>query len=161
MVLGDRFVETVRHGDVECRGTPIVVEACSDIAVLDMAELASENTGRYEREWDAWDALRATIEPVPFCVAEFEEGKPFRVHIRSHMGKWIDAVATLHRAGHHVVSIKAERQVEGGTSGGPVVNDAGELIGVVSNFSIGDDCTGMVYRPHLSLPGWFLREISR
>jgi hypothetical protein len=160
IVLGDFLVEPIRIGDEEVRGTPIVIEACSDIAVLSIEDLELRDPVAFERDAETWKARLATVKPVPLFVDDIEERKPFAVHIRSHKGEWIDGRATLWREGSHVVCVKAARQVEGGSSGGPIVTDAGELLGVVSNCSIGDDCTGMVYRPHLSLPGWLLWTIG-
>ena len=58
--------------------------------------------------------------------------------------------------------VEADEQIEGGTSGGPIIDDSGELVGVVSNFSI---ATGGPYKsqgttpqPHLALPVWVCRR---
>jgi hypothetical protein len=57
----------------------------------------------------------------------------------------------------------AERGLESGTSGSPVIDDAGRLVGVVS-WSGGVDgdapLEGMMPRPHLALPGWIWRRIE-
>jgi hypothetical protein len=64
--------------------------------------------------------------------------------------------------------VTAAEQIEGGTSGGPIINAAGELVGIVSVFSYdenatkvqGQGCTGSASCPHLALPVWVMRLIS-
>ena len=56
-----------------------------------------------------------------------------------------------------------EEQIEGGTSGSPIINDTGELIGIVSHVSIinseGHKSYGLIPRPHLALPVWIYNRI--
>jgi hypothetical protein len=50
-----------------------------------------------------------------------------------------------------------------GTSGSPLIDDAGELVGIVSwaGGKVGTPgLQGMVPRPHAALPGWVWRRIQ-
>jgi hypothetical protein len=52
--------------------------------------------------------------------------------------------------------------IEGGTSGGPVIDDAGRLIGVVSNSGGAEKDTehnGVLSIAHLALPRWILDQV--
>jgi V8-like Glu-specific endopeptidase len=61
--------------------------------------------------------------------------------------------------------VDSDIQIEGGTSGGPVINEKGELLGVVSTSSIiheqNEKSTGQIPRPHLALPLWIYKEITQ
>ena len=61
--------------------------------------------------------------------------------------------------------VEADEQIEGGTSGGPVVNELGELVGIVSHSSQETDesrkSRGSIPRPHLALPAWVLQKMAR
>lgn len=54
-------------------------------------------------------------------------------------------------------------RIEGGTSGGPVVDDAGRLVGVVSHAAETSGATqpGMIPVARLALPRWILEQIAR
>jgi hypothetical protein len=61
------------------------------------------------------------------------------------------------------VSFVAERGIESGTSGGPVMDDTGHLVGVVSSSGgpVGEPALeGSMPRPHLALSGWIWRRIQ-
>jgi len=59
--------------------------------------------------------------------------------------------------------VEADEQIEGGTSGGPIIDDSGDLVGIVSNFSLIAKVQNRSYgsspRPHLALPVWVCRRI--
>ena len=61
------------------------------------------------------------------------------------------------------LSVVADEQIESGTSGGPIINDSGELVGIVSNFSETGEglpkSNGPVPYPALALPVWVCRWI--
>ena len=48
-----------------------------------------------------------------------------------------------------------------GASGGPIINESDELVGIVSWFSEGRPYQGSVPRPHLALPRWIVRRIAQ
>jgi hypothetical protein len=52
-------------------------------------------------------------------------------------------------------------QVEGGTSGSPVIDDNGLLVGVISHCAENPAaCNGLMPRPHLALPVWIWNQIK-
>jgi hypothetical protein len=82
------------------------------------------------------------------------------VHILSHNGKWING-----RVRHcwipgeppgAVLELDADDNIEGGTSGGPVIDGQGRLVGIVSNASgtKGSTKEGRIPLVCRSLPIW-------
>jgi hypothetical protein len=63
----------------------------------------------------------------------------------------------------NAVVVEADEQIESGTSGGPIINDSGDLIGIASNFNfvneLQDKCQGLPPRPHRTLPVWVCQQI--
>jgi hypothetical protein len=59
---------------------------------------------------------------------------PLRVSIFTHQGKWIVANVVRYSldAPHGTLCIEAQAPFEGGTSGGPVIDSSGRLIGIIS-----------------------------
>ena len=61
------------------------------------------------------------------------------------------------------LDIQVDKQINPGTSGSPVINDFGEILGIVSHPTIKDSgntiCEGLIPRPHLSLPVWVYQRI--
>jgi hypothetical protein len=169
MVLGDYFVEPIKvaSGEVLKVG-PLVVEPVNDIAIL--GELDNQ---AFYHEANAFEEFCENTVPIPICCDEFcpadllrERPKPFRAHIRTHKRKWITAKATQYVRKATTLWLALESAIEGGTSGGPVVNDRGELLGVISiGWGIGSpkkglrDHEGRIARPHRTLPVWVWDDI--
>jgi len=100
------------------------------------------------------------IKPVPICQKELEAGMFFPVHVYTHKGTWTTGRAVESGENPRFLLVGFDEQLEGGTSGGPVINESGELVGIVSTASIGQSsCNGQVPRPHLILSVWVCREI--
>jgi S1-C subfamily serine protease len=62
------------------------------------------------------------------------QGESCLAHVLTHEGEWIVGKATynsMHRLARRIF-LETERPIENGTSGGPVVDDDGRLLGVVS-----------------------------
>jgi hypothetical protein len=61
------------------------------------------------------------------------------------------------------IFIEANREIEGGTSGCPILNLAGELVAIVSNSSVpmpGMKSTGLCPRPLKALPEWICEKVQ-
>jgi len=151
MVLGDCFIEEVRADGRKLKTAPLAVEPVSDIAVL-----GSLDTQTFSEDADDFEAFCANMKPVPLCTEEFEEFEPVPIHVFTHKGTWLQGTAQQCRKDAHMLSIQTDEQIEGGTSGGPVITDDGLLLGIVSNASVGQS-DGSIPRPHLCLPCWTLR----
>jgi len=103
-----------------------------------------------------------TALPVKLCTDDPKE--PFPIHIFTHEGTWITGEGSLLREDHESIWIGTDEQVKAGTSGSPIANDDGLLVGIVSNFleaQPGETCNGLAPRPHLTAPAWLVRKMLR
>ncbi len=159
MVLGDHFIEDFQSGERELKVSPWAVEPMADIAVL-----GSLDNQTFDDEAEAFEQFCEETEPVPLCRDEHELFKRFEVFIRTHHHTWVRGTAIQVQPGIRSLGVEADEPITGGTSGGPIVNSNGELVGIVSNFSDVDGTdmlsTGGSPRPHLALPVWVCREVE-
>lgn len=158
MALGDYFIEDINTSSGEkLKVMPMAVEPVSDIAVLGPLD-----NQQFFDEVEEFENFCERTKPVAICQGDFELFKPVPVYIRSHRGQWIKATAKQCSRDAATLFIESEEQIEGGTSGGPIINEAGELVAIVSHSSEGQrGCDGLAPRPHLTLPVWVCRKILR
>ncbi len=159
MVLGDYFIEKIKTGERELKVSPLAVEPVSDIAVL-----GSLDKQEFSKEADDFEKFCEDTKPVPLCRREdYVLFQKFQVHIYTHKGTWVTGSATLCREDDKTLWVETDEQIEGGTSGGPIINDSGDLVGIASNFSLAAEAQwksdGSVPRLHLALPVWVCRRI--
>lgn len=158
MALGDYFIEEIKAGGRELKVTPLAVEPVSDIAVL-----GSLDDQEFVNEANDFNKFCEHTKPVLLCRSEFELFREFRVHIYTHKGIWVTGSAMKCREDAEVLHVESDEQIEGGTSGGPIINDSGELVSIVSNFSLATEVlhksNGLAPRPHLALPVWLCNRI--
>ena len=157
MALGDYSIEnvTTRSGH-NLRLGPVAVDLISDIAVLGSLddEAFLSDSLAFERWCDATPAVPLVSKPPRLDL-------PRRSHILTQSGNWIGAKVIRRgspgpfRSGS--LSIEADDPIEGGTSGGPVVDSWGRLVGVVSQFdevAAGEKSIGVLPIANLALPRW-------
>jgi hypothetical protein len=102
----------------------------------------------YEEE-EAFEKFCNETKSVSLCN-NFVPRQEFRVHICTHKGTWLTGSGTQLRE-HSSLAVVANGKIEPGTSGGPIVNDDGELVGTVSSSAgstVGSPC------PRYALPVW-------
>jgi hypothetical protein len=156
VIQGDLFRQTVKINDREFTVRPLAVEPYADIAVL-----GALDDQEFPDEADAFLTFCADIEPVPLCQKDLEFGDEFPVHVYTHKGQWVTGNAIYN--GGPMLFIEFNEQIEGGTSGGPIINDSGELVGVASSAtnietSILGKCVGTQPYLALALPVWVSRR---
>ena len=160
MVLGDHFIEDISTSLGILKVSPLAVEPVNDIAVL-----GSLDSQTFFSEADEFEKFCENTDAVPLCLSNFELFQPFPVYVRTHKQEWVKGDAQ--QCYEHAPSlwVETDDQIEGGTSGGPIINEAGELVGISSNFCVVADsqqkCNGSVPRPHLALPAWVVNDIAR
>jgi hypothetical protein len=154
--MGDRFMESITtKSGARFRVGPCAVEPLSDIAILgslDDHDVFFDDCEQFEKWQELTMAVHLANTMPPF-------GVPIPVRILTHEGNWIGAAVTRwgHRLRSAVFSIEAEDRIHGETSGGPVVDSSGQLLGVVSHFTevaAGEKCNGALPIAHLALPRW-------
>jgi Trypsin-like peptidase domain len=157
MVLGDYFIHELQttHGPLKVQ--PVAVEP-----VADMAALGALDGQEFPEETEAFEAWCTHTPPVPVCLEPLPLLDPFPIYIYTHRGTWIQGSAQLPHEDAHQLWIEVAAQIEGGTSGSPIVTARGELVGIVSHSTFSEDrvsCVGLTPRPHLTLPGWVMHRI--
>lgn len=141
------------------KAAPAIIEPCSDIAVL------CEPDGQvFFQESDDYLDFCDQVKPIPLYRRRLLNfPAEFRIHIYSHEKVWITGKATIYHDHQPRIAIDAHENVKGGTSGGPIINDAGELVGIVSTSggSNGETKVGLDPSPRWALPAWIYHKICR
>jgi len=144
------------------RVTPYVVEPVCDIAVLGPLDCqgAPEEHKKYQEFCNS-------IQPVSVYSGEIKFGERYPVYFLTHKGEWLEGLAIQWRQGYGCIELEIKEAIECGTSGGPVINNRGELIGLISTFAHtreGDNeiiCgPSSMPVPCLALPVWILNRIK-
>lgn len=160
MVLGDHYAEDVVTASMNLKAAPLAIEPLHDIAAL-----GSPDDQTFPDDALTFEKFCESTKPVQVCMDDLQLFKTFRVYVLTHKGTWTEGVAELCSMDNPMLAIESDEQIEGGTSGGPIVNDSDELVGIVSSFSdakidqVGGQ--GFAPRPHLALPVWIWDRISR
>lgn len=154
MALGDHIVMEIetRQGE-RLRATPLAAEPVADIAVLGALDnqMFSKDALAFEDWCESTGGVRVAHDDHPL----FEEHP---VYVLTHTGPWIRGTVQLCRDDAPMLALKTDPPIEGRTSGGPIVDGAGRLVGVVSNG--GDDGDGgRCPRPHMALPVWLAQQV--
>jgi len=157
-IVGDYFIEEISTSKGRLKVAPLAVEPVADIAVL-----GALDDQEFAEEASDFEAFCERTKPVRLCRSDFPLFEEFKVQIYTHKGIWVTGKAIQCTEDATKLFVEADEQIEGGTSGGPIINDSGELVGVVSNFSevnvVGAKSNGTAPRPHLTLPVWVCRRI--
>jgi hypothetical protein len=162
MAMGDYFIENVvTKSGVRLPVGPLAADPVSDMAVL--GELDYQEFGKDCDQFEKWREATPAVPLANRTPRRFRES--LRVHILTHKNKWITGrIVRYSSAGGPPQSgclcIEADDRIEGGTSGGPVVDSSGRLIGVVSHSgetAMGEKYVGTLPIAHLALPRWAWR----
>lgn len=164
MTLGDHCNETV----VTTKGDRFHTSVWAVDPVADIAVLGGADEQTFSRDAEAFESFCDTTTSVPICVDDFktaklgEEERTALAHVLTHRGTWIEADVSEPGFGPpgSRAWLKAKKKISGGTSGGPIVDDEGSLLGVVS-WSSENTFNGGFPRPHRALPIWIWSQIAR
>jgi hypothetical protein len=154
LVLGECMLNRVWDDQCKILAAPLAIEPLSDVAVLGSPDYAA----LYD-EAAAYDDFCERVQPVKLLRDIPERRKEFAVWIRTHRGGWLEGAATYYNGGRFAYTTKTA--IECGTSGGPIVNKRGELVGVVSHGGSkpfgGGLCRSTAPLIPMALPAWLLR----
>jgi hypothetical protein len=162
MVLGDHFIEEIETINGRLKVEVYAVEPVSDIAVLGQLDVQD-----FEDENDKFIDFCEKVKPVELFMDKVRAFQKFPVYIYTHQKTWITGEAIKYdtKKNSPSIVIKTHDQIEGGMSGGPVVDKFGRLVAIISHASTKtndlDLSSGMQPRPHLALPVWLLRGIQK
>jgi hypothetical protein len=156
MVLGDYFIEDLLTSRGELKCCPVALEPMTDIAALGALD-GQENA----LDAELFERFCEQTSPVSLFTEDLSTGSPIAVYVLTHHKTWIKGTATPMQARAKALFVEWPEQIEGGTSGGPIITESGQLVGVVSNASItAGPCSGLVYRSNLCLPVWIIQMIA-
>jgi len=165
LILGEHVhFEIETAGGDTLKAAPLFIESISDIAVLGPLDRYA-----YDDEWvEAYETFRERTGPVALWKGEATrpssatlEGE-FGIRILTHEKRWISGTASVFLAGRPHLWMKTEERVDGRMSGGPIVNDSGELVSVVTAAGGYLGTTNEGHAPLLrhALPEWLFRAAS-
>lgn len=158
MALGEYFIEDIKTVQGMLKVQPLAIEPISDIAIL--GPLDDQDAPEEVKDFMAF--CESTM-PIPLFTTDFELFHKFPVYIYTHKGTWIKGSAYQCVKDAEKLSFEADEQIEYGTSGSPIMNEVGDLVGIISHSSISDTGSGktdgIFPRPHLTLPIWIVRTI--
>ena len=156
ITLGDAIKHEIKTAAGQIlQVTPWAIEPVSDVALL--GPMGGQECPEMVK---ALKTFCLKTKAVPLYLGKLSE-EPLPVWIRTHKGGWIHGEVAQYGQCSHRVRIKAREQIEGGTSGGPIVTEDGELVGIVSRSSESwGECFGQIPRPHLTLPAWAVNVIK-
>jgi len=158
MALGVYYTEriTTSYGDLLV--SPVLVEPVSDIAVLGPVD-GQELPGEAEKFEEFYQA----IEPVIISRRNLLLFKSIPVFIFTHHKTWVEGTVTMYKNNAPTLVLKTTKAIEPGTSGSPVVDELGKLIGVASIASMDqlqEGGSGSIPHLKLALPLWILFEMG-
>jgi S1-C subfamily serine protease len=158
LLAGQFFMESVEMRDGRTFLANVdAADPSADIAALGPAD---GQAGLYEDQ-RAFDKFAYEAPAVPLYTRALEREESIPVHVFTHKGEWIVGTATG-GCMRGSLWLSATVPIECGTSGGPVVDDDGLLVGLVSHSPeghIGPDSGSEMPAPSMALPRWVLDRI--
>jgi hypothetical protein len=160
MALEGHYIEEIRtHEGALLKVGPWAVEPVSDLAVL-----GSLDNQVFFEETEPFETFCENTMPVPLCLKDFEVFQPFPIYLYTHKSEWLEGSAQICSENAANLWLHFPEQIEGGTSGGPIVNESGELVGILSIAQVqegrsSDGCDGSAARPHKTMPVWLAHKI--
>jgi len=160
MALGDYYIEEIETIRGKLKVGPLAVEPVTDIAVLG----SLDGQTFYHEALDFEDYCEK-VKPVRLFLGKLKQFEKFPIYVYTHKRTWIEGEATKW-AGEKVsplIGIDVGENIEGGTSGSPVVNEKGNLVSIISHVGgpAGVSRQGTGPRPHLALPVWISFRIRK
>lgn len=133
---------------------PLFVDAISDVAVLG----APDDPDLFE-ESRLFQQLCNSVVPAQISRRIMDPGETCKAWIHTHDQGWVEAEATADLNGFMMFTTK--KQIASNTSGGPIVDEDGKILGVVSESSDCDEtmASGRFASAHLYLPVWLSRLV--
>jgi Trypsin-like peptidase domain len=135
------------------RAEPIMVEPIADIAILQPFD-GSASLDQFKNFW-------IKTRPVSLSTIKPQLRVPFPISIHSHLGVWITGAGRFENQIRARFTIHPERKLAYGTSGGPIVDQKGNLLGVVATGQLGDGHPGRCAFASRVLPKWMIEFIGR
>ena len=159
MALGCYFIEAIQSKYGNLKVTPLAVEPVSDTAIL-----GALDDQEFTKEVSLFYKFCDETKPISMCLKEFNLHESFAVHVYTHKNHWVTGTAELTFPEGEKLWVEFDEPIEPGTSGSPVINNSGELVGIISTSSINNSegiSDGLIPRPHLTIPVWIYKAINK
>lgn len=117
---------------VTSSGTGIMVNLLAVEPVSDIAVLGIIDSQEFPEEADKFEKFCNHTRPVKLFRKDFDLFVEYPAYIYTHLREWLTCKVEKTFPTANKLVLNPEKAIQPGTSGSPVVNDAGELIGVVS-----------------------------
>ncbi len=156
MASGNEYRERVTTPS----GARFLVQAVAADSLSDLAVLGSVDDQQFPVDAERFEQWCEETPAVPLATTVPRYQRPLPVQILNHKRKWIKAKITRFTPPPFLrgnMFLEAEEEIEGGTSGSPVVDSSGRLVGIVSNS--GSDNNSHLPIVQLALPRWVLMRI--
>jgi hypothetical protein len=132
----------------------LAVEPVADVALL----CSLDGQPDFERDIQAYGRFCDRVAATKVYTSSPKLEKSFTVFVLTHHGDWVAGKATPHK---WMLSVEFEGDIPTGTSGSPIVNLKGEIVGLISVLGGTDsNPSGPAPRPHLTLPVWAVNLIT-
>jgi serine protease Do len=151
MALGDHYrARVTTKSGVHFKSAIIFLDPISDIAILETTgDESLEDQSSYDDFVDSSFNLPLATNP--------KYPDSFNVRVYSHKGEIVLGSAQMGLPDAHTIMVETESEIEGGTSGGPIVDENNEVVGIVS--IVGNGNVGVHPIPSLTLPFWIYSKI--
>jgi hypothetical protein len=129
----------------------------------DIAVLGPLDNQTFGNEADAFESFCEATTPIPVAKGKIRGNQAFPVRVLNADGQWVSGMAELFEDASRSIWIVAEKEIKSGASGGPVLNERGELVAIVSHSSRPgtgvarnqpESSDGLYPRPLKALPVW-------
>jgi S1-C subfamily serine protease len=158
MALGDCFFEPILEPIQTRDGRKFLASVSAVEPVADIAVLEPVDDQRFTEEHDRFEEFTEAVEGVPLFIGKLLS--PRKVYVLGKNG-WITGKIT--RVGQGGVPSKIflyhDAPIKSGDSGGPIVDDHGRLVGVVSwSSGSGPDSPCAIPVAWRALPRWLTED---
>lgn len=145
MSMGGYYIQEIETWEEQkFKLAVLAVEPVSDIAILgpsDIPELYDKpefhDVPKKYDDVNLFQSYWEKTEPILLSQRDYEQFEEFPVYIYNQDEGWITGVAEQPGESDPFFFFDADKHIQGGTSGGPIVNEAGELEGIAS-FALGE-----------------------